>query len=82
LAFQKSDAFIGFHDDTPASVVFQATNLLRSACAAAAKERIAKKGRWEDILKWSKLSHKDCTSIEEEGQQGLRQEAVSACTRL
>jgi hypothetical protein len=29
--FQTSDAFIGFHKDTPASVVFQATNLLRSA---------------------------------------------------
>jgi hypothetical protein len=29
--FKTSDAFIGFHKDTPASVVFQATNLFRCA---------------------------------------------------
>jgi hypothetical protein len=32
--FKKSDAFIGFQKDTPASVVFQATNLLRSSAQA------------------------------------------------
>ncbi len=30
--FKESDAFIGYQKDTPASVIFHATNLLRKAC--------------------------------------------------
>ena len=73
--FEKSDAFIGFQDDTPASVVFQATNLLRTACAATKKGHVTKKGKWADIFKWSKLERRDCY-IEENEQQALWEEAV------
>ena len=41
-AFQKTDAFIGFQKDTPASVIFQATNLLRKACQVIKLDRSAK----------------------------------------
>ena len=56
--FKKSDAFIGFQKDTPASVIFQATNQLRSACAAF-REGECTKRKWECILVWSKLSPQD-----------------------
>ena len=46
---------MGFLRDTPASVVFQATNLLRSACASVKEGGTAKKGKREDIFKWSQL---------------------------
>ncbi len=48
--FKKSDAFIGFQKDTPASVIFQATNLLRSVSKKGCTE-----GQWVDILKWSQV---------------------------
>lgn len=65
--FQKSEAFIGFLKDTPASVVFQATNLLRLACTAAKDGGIPQKGKWADIFNWSQLNPGDhCT--EECGQ--------------
>ena len=53
--FKKSDAFIGFQKDTPALVIIQATNQLRSACAAF-KEGKCTKRKWDRILVWSKLS--------------------------
>ncbi len=72
--FKKSDAFIGFQKDTPASVIFQATNLLRSACTAAkAGVDVKKKGKWADIFKWSNLGPEDYC-IEENKDWG---EAVS-----
>ena len=33
--FKESDAFIGYQKDTPASVIFHASNQLRRACSAA-----------------------------------------------
>ena len=64
--FKKEDAFIGFQKDTPASVIFQATNFLTSACDAAKK---GVKGKWADIFKWSQLNPSDCTSVEDLEQQ-------------
>ena len=67
--FKESDAFVGFKKDTPGSVVFQATNLLNSACAAV-KERVGvqKRGKWADILRWSKLMPEDCYNIDSGNQ--------------
>ena len=73
-SFRKSDAFIGFQKDTPASVIFQATNLLKSACAVA-KEGVAE-GRWVDILKWSHW-HPDDRVLEGEDYQKSWEENVS-----
>lgn len=74
--FKKSDAFIGFQKDTPASVVFQATNLFRSACAAMNKEGHCTEGRWADILHWSKVSPH--IHMEEDREQKAKEEAVSS----
>ena len=63
--FKESDAFVGFKKDTPGSVVFQATNLLKSACAAVKDGAGVKKGgKWEDILRWSELMPEDCYNID------------------
>ena len=67
--FRKEDAFIGFQKDTPASVIFQATNFLGSACAAAKEGVNVKKGKWADIFKWSQLNPSDCTNVEDEQQK-------------
>ena len=67
--FKKSDAFIGFQKDTSASVIFQATNQLRSACAAIEKGLAEgrdeyTKSKWKSILRLSKLSPEDWDSEE------------------
>lgn len=73
--FAESDAFIGFQKDTPASVIFQATNLFVSLCLAAQKGCDVTVGQWADILKWSKTKPAEVT---EKGQSALvRGEAVS-----
>lgn len=74
--FQKSDAFIGFQKDTPASVIFQATNLLRSACAAAKEGDVPKKGKWADIFKWSQLEPENCCIEESSEDQTQWKNAV------
>ena len=48
-----SDAFIGFQNDTPASVIFQATNLLKSICHNEYGESL---GHVSDIIHWSHLN--------------------------
>jgi len=73
--FKKSDAFVGFQKDTPASVVFQATYYLRSACVAWREGPIAIDGKWHEIMKWSKLSAEEI-QIEEEGDQKAWEDAV------
>ena len=67
--FKKSDAFIGFQMDTPASVIFQATNQLRSACAAIEKGLAEgrdeyTKTNWKFILRLSKLNPEEWDSEE------------------
>lgn len=47
--FKKCDAFIGFQKDTPASVIFQATNQLK----AAREVECFSEGRLADILNYS-----------------------------
>lgn len=77
--FKKHDGFIGYQQDTPASVIFQATNLLRLACAAAKEGDLIKKGKWADIFKWSQMKPEDsCYGIEGTEQQSLWENAVSA----
>ncbi len=71
--FTKGDAFIGFQKDTPASVIFQATNLLRSACAAAREGTGGLKRHTMDILKWSQLKVEEDYTEEQEAWK----EAVS-----
>lgn len=70
FSFRKSDAFIGFQKDTPASVIFQATNLLKSAVNEGMPE-----GKM-DILKWSRW-HPDERVVGEKEYQKALEKAVS-----
>ena len=74
LSFKSSDAFIGFQKDTPASVIFQATNLLNAACMAT-KEGVIE-GRWREILQWSGWDPRRSFADMEEHQKSW-EEAVS-----
>ena len=74
--FNESDAFIGFQKDTPASVIFYATNLLRRACTAAKElETIPLHRRWLNVLQQSRLSVKQFNA--EEADLPLWSESVS-----
>ncbi len=74
-SFKKSDAFIGFQKDTPASVIFQATNQLRLACSAIKDGSFERTTKWRSILEWSGMVT-DNWEIEEE-DPGAWKEAVS-----
>ena len=51
LNFNKSDAFIGFQNDTPASVIFYATNQLRQALTSKESgQNLLKSTIWQDML--------------------------------
>ena len=64
--FTKGDAFVGFQKDTPASVIFQATHLLRSASAAVRAGTGVMKKHTMDVLKWSQLNvDNGCTEEQE-----------------
>ncbi len=54
--FRRSDAFIGFQKDTPASVVFQASNLLRSATAAVREGVNVTEGKLKGVFHWHGFS--------------------------
>lgn len=73
--FKESDAFIGFQKDTPASVVFQASNLLKSAITAI-QAGINSGGKWERVLCWCELQ-RDSWKIEEEQDNEMWTTAVS-----
>ncbi len=74
-SFKKSDAFIGFQKDTPASVIFQATNQLRLACSAIKDGSFERTTKWRSILEWSGIAT-DNWGIEEEDPEAWK-EAVS-----
>ena len=74
--FKKSDAFIGFQKDTPASVVFQASNLIKSATKAVREGVNIIGGRWEKVFLHSKLE-RDSWDIKEELDPNIWMEAVS-----
>jgi hypothetical protein len=80
LRFKRSDIFIGFQEDTPASVIFQATNFLRAAVSAVKTGSIAKEGKWSDILRWSQLNQRDCI-MENIEEQEFWKNAVSFSKR-
>lgn len=71
--FTKGDAFVGFQKDTPASVIFQATHLLRSACALAREGSGALKKHITSILKWS--AEHSYTEEEETWKQAVSRES-------
>ena len=73
--FKRSDAFIGFQKDTPASVVFQASNLLRSATSAVSIG--VDGGKWEGVFRWCKLE-REHWDIKEEVDFILWNQAVSS----
>ncbi len=77
--FKRSDAFIGFQKDTPASVIFQASNLLRSATSAVRAGGNATD--WERVFQWCKLEH-ESWDIEEELDPNIWQGAVSFIVSL
>ena len=65
--FRISDAFIGFQKDTPASVIFQATNELRSVGCNADLAQF--------IPEWRQLYSLE--SMEDEGSELQWEKAVS-----
>lgn len=75
--FKKSDAFIGFQKDTPASVVFQATNLLRSATQAGCDVIV---GQCADVLEWSQWKPEE--QMEEDRNEAAWGESVSVGTKI
>ena len=64
--FTKNDAFVGFQKDTPASVIFQATNLLRLASVAVRESSGKVEKRFVNILKWSQLNVDNIYTEEEQ----------------
>ena len=74
--FKRRDAFIGFQKDTPASVVFQATNLLRSATKDARVGKHLSGGKWEEVFQWCMLEQ-ESRIIEEEVDTDTWKKAVS-----
>ena len=72
--FKRSDAFIGFQKDTPASVLFYATNQLKLACVSIMKSDPCSGGhvKWNNALKNSNF---DITQF---GTEGLNSEAGKA----
>lgn len=77
-SFKKQHAFIGFQKDTPASVVFQASNLLRSATAAggnAAGGNVTGY-KWEEVFWWCGLEL-DLRDIREDQDSTAWNQAVS-----
>ena len=79
--FKQSDVFIGFQKDTPASVILQATVLLQSACCAIKEGVDVKRGKWANILKYSKFKLEKA-SIKPEEDPDLWENAVSVHTSL
>ena len=75
--FKPSDAFVGFQKDTPASVVFQASNLLKSATTAVRKGVNVTGGKWERVFQWCNLEC-DSWDIEEELDPSVWNKAVSS----
>ncbi len=75
--FGKCDAFVGFQTDTPAAVVFQATNLL-SALAANRSETDVNHKDCSPIMAWSKLGP-EYSHINEEEHHEEWVKAVSMC---
>ena len=76
LKFKPTDAFIGIQKDTPASVIFQASNLLKLATAAVRAGVDVAGGKWERILQWSNVERSSWT-IEEEQDHETWIKAVS-----
>lgn len=74
--FKRSDAFIGFQKDTPASVVFQASSLLRSATTAVREGLNVTGGEWDRVFIWCQLG-RDFWDIEEVLNKNMWDEAVS-----
>ncbi len=57
-SFKENDAFIGYQKDTPASVIFHATNMLRKACELSASSNlnsIPLHKEWKSIMVQSGL---------------------------
>ncbi len=76
VKFKRSDAFIGYQEDTPAAVVFQASNIIRSAISAVKACEVDAERNWERVLQWCKLEH-ESGNIEEQDSKTWN-EAVSS----
>ena len=76
VKFKQTDAFIGFQKDTPASVIFQASNLLKSATAAVRAGVNVVGGKWERIFQWSNVEKSFWNMTEEQNHETWK-EAVS-----
>ncbi len=79
-SFKNNDVFVGLQKDTPASVIFQATNQLRLACSAIKNGSFKRTTKWRSILEWSGMAT-DNWAIEEE-DLGAWKEAVSYAISL
>ena len=50
LRFTEQDSFVGYQNDTPASVVFQATEQLREEQGGQVTEEMEKREEWLDMV--------------------------------
>lgn len=48
--FNERNAFIGYQKDTPASVIFHATNILRRAIESASESRLPQHCQYQSVL--------------------------------
>ena len=67
FTWKTSDAFIGYQKDTPAAVIFQATNQLRAACCGVKDSSVSSQSaqqKWFTLLGKYHLMH-DSESNEE-----------------
>ena len=69
VKFKQTDAFIGLQKDTPASVIFQASNLIKLATAAVGAGVNVVGGKWERILQWSNVEKSSWNMKEEENHE-------------
>ena len=57
LKFKKTDAFVGFQKDTPASVVFHASKLFNLATTAVSAGVSVVGDKLDQILQWCNIEH-------------------------
>ncbi len=64
--FKKTDAFVGFQKDIPASVVFHASKLFELATKAVCAGVSVVGDKWDQILQWCNVEHGTWYCVEEQ----------------
>lgn len=74
--FKTTSAFIGYQKDTPASIVFQASNLLTSAIKAVMEGIADNERERKRVIKWCNIKPGSWNTEEVENHCGVWTEAV------